>query len=229
MNIVMIHGQSHEGISCHMGRMLVDQLNPDQLQEFFLPRDMPYFCMGCYCCMKEDITHCPHWHAMEGILDAIHTADVLIFTTPVYCLRTSGSMKAFLDHCFIYWMIHRPQCENFYKRAIILSSGAGAGMKTAIKDIKTSLTYWGISDIQSYGVAAKAMSWEMINTAVEKKIKRHIQKIARKKATHRISLKTRCIFLMMRGMQKVGWGACEKDMIYWKEQGWLGNQRPWDN
>lgn len=62
---------------------------------------------------------------MQPILNSMYEADLMIFTTPVYVMRTSGSMKAFLDHCFALWMNHQPDKRMFYKKAIIVSVGAG--------------------------------------------------------------------------------------------------------
>ena len=40
------------------------------------------------------------------IMTAVESADVLIFTTPTYCMRASTPMKSFIDLTFNYWMIH---------------------------------------------------------------------------------------------------------------------------
>ena len=59
MRIVMINGQNHRGSTYHIGRMLADKLAADEeITEFFLPRDMNHFCVGCYSCI-EDETKCP--------------------------------------------------------------------------------------------------------------------------------------------------------------------------
>ena len=67
-------------------------------------------------------------------------SDLLIFTTPNYCMMPSAPMKAFLDLFFTYWLVHRPHDEMFKKRAVVIStaSGAGAGKNRGI-DLRSGL------------------------------------------------------------------------------------------
>ena len=60
MRIVLIHGQNHKGSTYHVGRILVDQLSEEkEITEFFLPRDLEHFCIGCYACI-DDEEKCPY-------------------------------------------------------------------------------------------------------------------------------------------------------------------------
>ena len=230
MNVVLIHGQNHQGSSCHMGRMLAQKISAVEEQtEFFLPKDLNHFCTGCYRCIDNEDA-CPFYTNKKKILDAIERADVLIFTTPTYCMHASASMKAFLDLTFTNWMVHRPKEYMFRKKAVIFSAAAGMGTKSAIKDIKTALTYWGISDIHSYGTAVQAMGWEQVKPEKKMLIKKKVIKIAEKLSRNReakIKFKTKALFWMMRKMQSAGWGSSPAEKEYWNQQGWLGTSRPW--
>lgn len=108
MKVTLLHGQNHRQSSWHAAHLLLEQLPVEALHEFYLPKDMPHFCCGCYRCMELGEDFCPHTAYMAPIMKAMKEADLLIFTTPTYCLRTSGSMKAFLDHCFLNFVVHRP-------------------------------------------------------------------------------------------------------------------------
>lgn len=126
MKIVLIHGQNHKGCTCHMGRMLAESLaDKADVTEFFLPRDMNHFCLGCYSCIENE-EKCPFWAEKKVILDALEQAELFIFTTPNYCLAPSGAMKSFLDLMFDCWMVHRPKEWMFKKRAVVISASAGA-------------------------------------------------------------------------------------------------------
>ncbi len=71
MKIVTINGQNHKGCTYHIGRILADKLaKPEDITEFFLPRDLNHFCLGCYRCV-EDETLCPFWDEKKRILDAM--------------------------------------------------------------------------------------------------------------------------------------------------------------
>ena len=47
MRIVLIHGQNHKGSTYHISELLVEQFENSDIQEFFLPRDLEHFCLGC--------------------------------------------------------------------------------------------------------------------------------------------------------------------------------------
>lgn len=230
MHVFLIHGQSHKGTTCHMGRMLAEKLAEDtSITEFFLPRDLPHFCLGCYACV-EDETKCPFWKEKERILSAMEKADLLIFTTPNYCLSPSGAMKSFIDLFFDLWMVHRPKEWMFSKKAVILSASAGASCKKAIAPIKSSLFNWGVPEIHTFGCAVQASSWDGVKPKKKAKMEKRICAIARKlekgKAPH-VGIPTRFVFSAMGMMHKKGWDSFPVEKAYWEQQGWLGKGRPW--
>ena len=232
MKVVLIHGQNHRGSSCHMGRILADKISlPEEQREFFLPRDLNHFCTGCYRCL-EDETACPFYPEKKVILEAMEAADVLIFTTPTYCMHASAPMKSFLDLTFTRWMVHKPRAAMFRKKAAVLSSAAGRGTESAIRDIKTALFYWGVPEIHSFGTAVQATRWEQVTEQKKEQIEKALGRMAEKLSAERepaAGLKTRFLFGMMRKMQAAGWGSSPTEKKYWQEQGWLGKARPWKN
>lgn len=232
MKIVLIHGQNHKGSTYQIGRMLVEHMEDNnELTEFFLPRDLNHFCSGCYQCIVDD-TKCPYYNEKRIIMEAVEKAELLIFTTPTYCLRASAPMKSLIDLTFTYWMTHRPRECMFRKKAVVISTAAGIGTKTAIKDITSALFYWGIPWIRSYGVTVQAMNWNGVALKKKEKIVKDIEKLARKvnrAGSPKIGLKTKFIFNMMRMMQKKGWSSGTEEKQYWIERGWLDKKRPWRN
>ena len=82
MKIVMIHGQNHKGSTWNVANTLINNITCEkEVEEFFLPRDLDHFCLGCYRCI-EGRDKCPYWEEKKRIDDAILTADLLILTTP---------------------------------------------------------------------------------------------------------------------------------------------------
>ena len=186
--------------------------------------------MGCYACITDE-EKCPFYAEKKKIMDEVEKADLLIFTTPTYCLRASAPMKAFIDLTFTYWMSHRPRKCMFSKRAVVISTAAGAGMKSATKDIQNTLFYWGVPYIKEYGIAVQAMSWEQVSDKKKARIKQDIEKLENKISNKRnvyVGFKTKFMFGIMRMMQKKGLGSSPEDKEYWKENGWLDKKRPWD-
>ena len=116
MKIVMIHGQNHKGSTWNIGNLLVQRIQGEnEVKEYFLPRDLNHFCTGCFACL-EARERCPYWREKAPIQQDLLDADLLIFTSPNYCMMPSAPMKAFLDLFFTNWMSHKPLREMFSKR-----------------------------------------------------------------------------------------------------------------
>ena len=230
MKIVLIHGQNHKGSTYHIGRMVAEKICPEgTIAEFFLPGDLNHFCIGCYACV-EDVTKCPFYEEKIRIMREVESADLLIFTTPTYCLRESAPMKSFMDLTFNYWMSHRPRKCMFSKKAVVISTAAGKGAKKAAKSVANALFYWGIPRIWTYGICVQAMSWDGIRSRKKQKIEKDISRIAGKvlrKEHVKAGLRTKGLFLLMRMMQKANLGSGEADRAYWETNGWLAKERPW--
>ena len=230
MKIVMINGQNHKGSTYNIGRLLAKNIGSDKdIVEFFLPKDLNHFCLGCYTCIDDD-TKCPFYEEKNRIMKEVEEADILIFTTPTYCLRTSAPMKSFIDLTFNYWMSHRPRKCMFNKKAVVISTAAGSGAKKAVKDVSDALFYWGIPCIVEYGICIQAMNWDGVSEKKKQKIEkdtiRIAQRLSRKKCV-KAGIKTKAIFSLMRMMQKADFGSGEADKSYWEKSGWLGKERPW--
>lgn len=226
----MIHGQNHKGSTYHIGRLLAEKLaEEEEITEFFLPKDLNHFCTGCYQCI-EDEKKCPYYQEKQIITDAMERADLFIFTTPNYCMGPSASMKALIDMMFDYWMTHRPKKWMFTKKAVIISTTAGAGAGKAIKNVKTSLTYWGVPYIKSYGISVQAMNWAGVKKDKIAKIEKDMTKLAQRLiqvGTPKAGIKTKILFNMMANMHSAGWDSSPVEKQYWVEHGWLNKERPW--
>lgn len=229
MKITLIHGQNHMGSTYHIGKLLAEQFENSDIQEFFLPKDLDHFCLGCYKCIEND-EMCPFYAEKKRIMQEVESSDLLIFTTPTYCMRASAPMKAFIDLTFTYWMPHKPRACMFSKKAVVITTAAGTGVKSAMKDVTNTLFYWGVPYIKEYGIAVQAMSWDQVSDQKKAKINADIIKLAKtiqKKNVH-VGIKTKFMFGIMRMMQIKDWGSGESEKEYWKEQGWLENKRPWN-
>lgn len=124
----------------------------------------------------------------------------------------------------------------FRKRAVIITQCLGAGAKSAAKDIKHSLSWWGISEITVFtGRLMENIVWEKLperkRHELSKRMKRLSEKLARVnyEKPSRVNIVTKIKFLFCRMMQS----ALHKndpaypDGRYWAEQGWLEKKRPW--
>ncbi len=229
MKICIVNGQNHKGSTYHIGKMLADKVG-GEITEFFLPRDFGEFCCGCTNCFMKGEDKCPHYEKLSPITKAVDEADLIILTSPVYVYHCTGSMKAWLDHYGWRWIVHRPEGKMFSKQAVVISTAAGAGMKSANKDMADSLSFWGVPKIYRLGAAVMSVSWNEVKPSkkqkLEKKTDRLARKIRRNKIKPRVSVKGRLFFTAMHFVNKSG-GMNPADNEYWKSKGWTENKRPW--
>ena len=163
-------------------------------------------------------------------------ADLLVFTSPVYVYHVTGAMKNLLDHFGYRWMPHRPAKEMFGKRAVIITQCLGGGESSTAKDIKDSLSWWGVTWIKT--VKFKLMSeirWDKIPDKKKDAMVSSVKKLAARCAAidyskpARAGLLAKGKFMAVRMMQ-TGLGKENpeyRDFNYWKDNGWLGSARPW--
>ena len=237
MQITVINGTEKHGVTYKLKEFFLDELKDFAIvTEFYLPRDCPGFCAGCTVCFMKDEHLCKDVEYIQKIEEALLNADLIILTSPAYVFHTTGAMKTMLDHFGYRWMPHRPAKEMFGKRAVIITQCLGAGGKSAAKDMKDSLSWWGISKIKMCTFRLMSdVQWDNIPEKRQSKIINVLQKTARKmryidygKPAH-TSLVVKCKFYAVRMLQ-TGLGKKDPeytDYKYWKQQGWIDKERPW--
>ena len=232
MIITVVYGTEHKGSTYNITQLFLNKLKNEvtEVTEFFLPRDMPYFCKGCSQCFMKGEEYCPDFEKVDKIKIAMEKADLLIFSSPVYVFHTTGQMKTLLDHFGYQWMVHRPNKTMFSKMALVISTAAGGGMKSTNKDISDSLTFWGVGKIFKYGKGVAAINWDGVSNKKKVSIYKDIDKLSDRILNNYVnvtpSFKVKALFYAMRIAQKRG-GFNKKDFEYWENQGWLENARPW--
>ncbi len=231
MKIVLINGVNHKGSTYHIARAVAEKAGGEnsEIKEYFLPRDFGSFCLGCNQCFSVDKAKCPHYAALTPITNSLLDADLIILASPVYVYHVTGAMKAFLDHYGYMWMAHRPEEVMFKKQAVCVSTAAGAGMKSTIKDMEDSLFFWGVAKTYKIGFAVKAVNWAGVTEKNKLKIERKVNAVAksirRNDGKVKPGFKTKAFFFLMHLLERNGWNKA--DVNYWHEKGWCGNKRPW--
>ena len=230
MKIVVIHGTNHKGSTYNVSKILTDKIE-GVVKEFFLPRDFGEFCLGCTQCFMKDEKLCPHHEKRDIITKELIEADVIVLESPVYVYHVTGAMKAFLDHYGYMWMPHRPHPSMFKKQAVVISTAAGAGMKSTNKDMADSLFFLGVAKTYKLGFAVRATSFKGVSDKIKAKIEKKTTKVAKlikkRNGKVKVGFKTKAFFSIMRMIEKNGFNPV--DVAYWKENGWLDKNRPWKN
>ncbi|MGB4589610.1 MAG: NAD(P)H-dependent oxidoreductase [Clostridiaceae bacterium] len=232
MEITLIHGQMHKGSTYHITDMLKDKLVGEDtvIHEFYMPKDGPNYCVGCFQCILKGENFCPEADKVEKIKEAMLKSKVIIIDSPTYCFEMTGQLKTLFDHFAYQWMSHRPQGEMFTKIGVAISTSAGAGDKNVAKSIKRQLFWWGIPKVHTLNFKVNASAWEDTKENVRMKISKEVEETAHKikgEFKHpKPKLKTRVLFNVMRKMQGSNtWNLVDKE--HWQRNQWLEKARPW--
>ena len=237
MKITVINATEKHGVTYRLKEAFLEPFRGSaEISEFYLPKDGPGFCTGCIACIGKDPALCKDAACVQKIEKALLEADLLVFTSPAYVFHTPGAMKAMLAHFAYRWMPHRPAGEMFGKRAVIITQCLGAGETSTAKDIKDSLSWWGISKINvSTFKLMSEVRWDKIPENKREKMTGKLKTLAAsmkridysRPAHSKLSVKLK--FYAVRMLQtSLGKADPEyTDYKYWKANGWLENKRPW--
>lgn len=237
MKITVINGTEKRGVTYRLKELFLEPFQGNaEIREFYLPEDCPAFCSGCTNCILKGEHTCKDTAYIQKVAAALVEADLIVMTSPAYVMHVTGAMKALLDHLAYLWMPHRPAPEMFTKRAVIITQCLGAGAKDAAKDIKHSLSWWGVSEIAVFtGKLMGDLLWERLTEKKRAELTRWISRLSDRflhadyEKPPRIRLTAKVKFFICRKMQR---SLHENDPEYldgkhWAKMGWLGTARPW--
>lgn len=237
MKIVVINGTEKHGITYRLKEMFLKPFREKaEIAEFYLPRDCPAFCTGCANCIFKGEHTCKDAAYVQKIAAAFLSSDLIVMASPAYVMHATGAMKTLLDHFAYLWIPHRPAPEMFRKRAVVITQCLGAGAKSAAKDIKHSLSWWGISEISVFtGRLMENIVWEKLPEKKRHELAKRMNRLAEKLARvnyekpPRANVITKIKFFFCRMMQSTLHknDPAYLDGRYWAEQGWLEKKRPW--
>ena len=182
MKIAVINGTEKHGITYRLKEAFLNPFRGTaEITEYYLPKDCPSFCMGCLNCTLRGAHTCKDAAHVQKIAASLLDADLIVMTSPAYVFHVTGAMKTLLDHFAYLWLPHRPAPEMFSKRAVIITQCLGAGGKSAAKDIKHSLTWWGISDIKLFtGKLMSDIVWDRLTEKKRSELTKKIKALSEK-------------------------------------------------
>lgn len=234
LNCVVITGTDIKGCTYQLKELFLDELKPEQLIEFTLPKDAPGYCIGCKQCFLVSEKNCPHFHHVDPIWQAMRQADLIVFAYPVYVLRAPGHVKSLLDHLGVHWFAHRPDPAMFDKTAAIITQSIGAPNRAAQKDVRTSLEWLGVPDIKSIGFGLmEGIIWDEISMEIREKFEKKIRTFARQfqnVTPKRKSLKTGAYFFLGQKLQESTFKKLKlgerpsPDLQHWIDHGWVSKE-----
>lgn len=227
MNITLIRATGRKNSSTYnASKYFISKLrNVDKVFEFKLPDDMPHVCRGCYACFNGNEDKCGGYEYMKPINEAFEKSQLIIFCCPVWCFHAPGQIKSFLDHFGYRWFVHRPDFSMRNKQAVIITSAGGGGLKSASKDIKDSMDYWGIARTYVVKQAVWQYSWNDMPEKFKENFIKNLDKTAARVEKNsknlKPCLKVKFLYNMFKKfhLEDKMW---EIDNEYWKEK-LLGN------
>jgi NAD(P)H-dependent FMN reductase len=225
MHIVVITGTQIKGCTHALTELFMQELRAgNSVETFTLPKDGPPYCTGCKTCFFHGEDKCPHADTVTPLWQAMLRADLLVFSYPVYALRAPAQVKALLDHLCVHWFVHRPEPALFPKRAVIITQAIGFFYSAALRDVKTSLTWLGVSDVRTAGFGLlEGVYWDEISTKRKGKFARKLHRLAGRYHTvkpARMKLSVRGRFLLMKWMHRLmqrNAAVLSLDDQYWKD------------
>lgn len=177
-------------------------------------------CRGCINCIIKGEGKCPHYSVLSKIIAKIDESDLIIVTSPVYSLGVSGLLKNFIDH--MSFNFHRPRYHN--KRAIVLSTTAGAGGRKVAKYVRDVLMFWGFNRVYDLGIVCYTDK----DYKPSPKVKMRVCKISSKayndvanNKLYRPSIKRVVFYNAWRGLSIIEDYDDSADHRYWKDTGMI--------
>lgn len=226
MKVVVFHGSPRKGNTYTATKIFMDamsQCGEVSYTEFFLPKDVPQFCLGCQLCLGNPREKCPHSAYIDPIYQAIIKADAFVFATPHFGASSmTGGMKNLLDHLDFFTLTVSPRKEIFRKKAFVLTTGTGS--VAAKGQIKKCLKNWGINRVSSVGIRMFTDKWNKMPVKKQQKQEKRLRKAARRfyfMRKKRPYISSVFMYHINRFIIKKFVGEGNYPFEYWKENGYF--------
>jgi multimeric flavodoxin WrbA len=221
MKVTAILGSPRKKGDCaHVIGMIEKSFNqkePTQVDFVYLNEIGLGFCKSCLLCYTKGEQFCPHKEVTLMLLDKMLGSDVVIFSSPVYEQHVTALMKNFYDN--FSFMFHRPRF--FDKKAIIVSSTGGSGLKETLGYMKMCAIGWGFQVAGTVGVCGATLKTDdSYKAQVQNRIDHLVAGIFKNEETAPSLYQ----LAMFRAMQFKALHAAQKktpEYVYWQERGWL--------
>ena len=155
MKCLVIHGSPRRSNTWEVLNMVENEMKrigDFDFELIELSKEKIPTCIGCFNCIFKGEDKCPHKNFIIPLVKKIEEADALIITSPVYSMQLSGLLKNFIDH--MSYNFHRPRFYN--KKALIITTTAGAGHKDTAKYLEEVMYFWGVNYVMTIPIAYRS-------------------------------------------------------------------------
>ncbi|MDD1718592.1 MAG: flavodoxin family protein [Methanoregulaceae archaeon] len=224
MKVLVVMGSPRKGNTWRAAEAIREtmQAGGDVEFEYLMLRDADLAqCTGCLQCFVKGEEHCPRKDDAPEIEAKLHSADGVIFASPVYGMNVTGLMKTFVDR--LSYIFHRPRF--FGKKALLLTTAGAIGQKDVLKYLDLVARIWGFEVVAKVGLVTQfdelpartreLHKWQLAAAAI---------------AFHQAILSGKespppVMDVIVFNAQRASFLGLEKespaDYKYWKEHGWF--------
>lgn len=226
-HVLVIHGSARRANTYRITELAKQEIASGGGVEFtdvFLHELKLPFCLGCMNCVMRGENLCSHREIIQNLARQIEEADALILTSPTYILTLNAEVKNLLDH--YAYLFHRPR--YFRKKALVISSTAGAGAGTACKFMSRTLQAWGMNKVHRLPIVCLDEVFHETPARLEKIRKASIafRKDLLSGKVHQPTWFQLSLYTAMRSNATLGAKKQSADHLYWKEQKMLRTVYP---
>lgn len=176
MKITIIYGTTRKSIAYNYVKIVLNQLDAkinSQLTEFFLPKDLPYFCNGYFLTLEDTFPYFEEY--ITPMMKALEESDFIILASPIYTCDESINMKLLLNILSYRWMPHRENRPSMSdKIGLVVSINNGVGLYDTTKVMTNSLRFWGIKNIYKISTSESSMNSKTVDLETRKRINKEI-------------------------------------------------------
>lgn len=126
----------------------------NQAEKIFLKDKKINYCLGCGACQKSG--SCAQKDDMEGILDKMVDADVIVMATPVYFYSMSAQMKTLIDRTC-------PRYTEISNKQFHIIATAADGSEDALEETITGFRgfFRCLDNAEEAGIIAGISAWNI--------------------------------------------------------------------
>lgn len=233
MKITIIYGTTPKSITYTYVKIILNQLNAkinSQLTEFFLPKDLPYFCNGYLLTLEDTFPYFEEY--ITPIMKALEESDFIILASPIYTCDESINMKLLLNILSYRWMPHRENRPSMSdKIGLVVSINNGVGLYDTTKVMTNSLRLWGLKHICKICNSEASIGLKTVDLKSRKRINKEINlKLAKilesKNSLDNVILPKsfKSILASIKSIHREN-ASNITDLNHWKNQRYLSNQK----
>lgn len=229
MIVTAIYGTEHVGSTVHLSRMAIETLQPDEVHEFFLPRDFHHMCTGCNACFFCTSCLLRACARSNGTHSGYHRPSRCAHPC-ISCLRLSRHRRNEILFGSLWLPLDAAPSQPIHVHQTSASADNSRRRRNAphLAGFAGQHEFLGCGRVVRLGRAIHALTWDAVSPAMRSRLERDVQKACRRLRFDR-PVKPRLYVCLMFGFFRrlLPRMNTATDLQYWETQGWFSGHKPW--